>query len=183
MLGFLGVPSGEFARAPRKGIPGRGLHGAYGQRGSDISRSRTALVDAICVPRRCGDRMGVGGAAREHQGHQREWNVYRMSRHTLGGCGIYSKDETRSADETRLFGEADRARAGDGRDGGIERSRKPPAISKASFDSFCRRFLTFQIAPYTIQREKLSICIRDGAWAAGGFCMAGVSEEEFGERE
>jgi hypothetical protein len=180
MLSASGVQSGENAQEPRKGLLGRGFRRGYGQCGSNTAKSGAPLVNAIRVPRRSGDRVGIGGVACQYARHQREWNVYRVLRYALGGRGIHSAHETRSANETGLLCEADRARAGHGRDRGDGRDREPSAVSKTSLDSFSKRFLSFQVAPYTIPREKLSMCMDACGLAAAGFPAVDAARKRSG---
>jgi hypothetical protein len=154
MLRLLGAKRGGRSRTPREGNPGRGIHKDDGKWGPNVAAPGEALVDTIRVPRRSGDRVGIGGAAREYARYKRERDVYRVCGHAVGGSGIYGTIETRPADASGLFCEADRTRARNGCDGGRGGNRKPAAVSKTSFHTFSGEFLSFRVAPYTIRREE-----------------------------
>jgi hypothetical protein len=153
MLELSGKESGVYAQAPRKEIPGRGFQRAYGQWGSNRKALRTALVGAVCVSRGRGNRVGFGGAAREHAGHQREWNVHRITRHTLDWSRIHGEIESRTTDEARLFRETDRTGARDGRNRGAGGDGKSPEVSAAAIDAVHSRVVSFEFATYTIHSK------------------------------
>ena len=132
---------GDFARAPRYVIPVTGLHQIHGHWGSSGPATRTPLGNAILVPRRPGDRMGLCGPSRKHARHQHEWNVYRSCRSALGRGRVYGAANSRAARKPQLFCKAYRAREGHGSIRGCLRTRKPEALREFAFLALHHRCL------------------------------------------
>jgi len=124
---------GDFARAPWHVIPVKGLHQIHGHWGSSGPATRTPLGNAIFVPRRPGDRMGLCGPSRKHARHQHEWNVYRSCRSAVGRRRLYRAADSQAARKSQLFCKADRAREGYGSVCGCLGTRKPEALREFAF--------------------------------------------------
>ncbi len=85
---MLCVTGGEKGQAPQHEILGRGFRGAANGHGrSGFSTFGTPVGAALPVSRGPGDRVGLGGFARQHAGHQFERNVYRVGGHAVGRGG------------------------------------------------------------------------------------------------
>src|SRR5260370_1976907 len=124
---------GDFARAPRYVIPSRGLRQIHGHWGSSSPATRTPLGNAILVPRRPGDRMGLCGPSRKHARHQHEWNVYRSCRSALGWGRVYGAANSRAARKPQLFCKAYGAWEGHGSIRGCLRTRKREPLREFAF--------------------------------------------------
>jgi hypothetical protein len=107
--------SGETAQAAQLGILGTGVYQVHGQWGPNVPAVRPPLGAALLVSRQPRDRMGFGRPARKHARHQLEWHVHRIDRSVVDWGGIYRAFGIGQARESRLFGEAHRARTRHGR--------------------------------------------------------------------
>lgn len=112
---FFPYTSGDHSRAPRLGIPGRGLHQLHGHRRSNFSPARTPLGAAIrfsCQPRH---RMGLRGTSRHHARHQHQRHVHRVGGPALGWRWLYRKPSVGPSCQNHVFREARRTGSRHGR--------------------------------------------------------------------
>src|SRR5580658_579441 len=134
--------SGEMALASHLGILGRGVFQVSGQWGSNVPAVGPTLGTALLVSRQPRDRMGFGGAAREHARYQFQWDVHRIVRSFVDWRGLYGAFGARPARESGLLGEAHRARAGYGRGCDTFRTAARTAVPRSSRFSLQHRFLS-----------------------------------------
>jgi hypothetical protein len=132
--------------APQYAFPGRGSDSGYGQWGPSSPAPRTPLGAAFSVSRRPRDRMGLRGIARTHARYQRQRNVHRSARPSLGRRRLCRATESSPDREARLLCKAHRTRPRHGCDGGASRIGKSEALSGSSFVTHSTRHLR---PPYT----------------------------------
>jgi hypothetical protein len=144
--------SGQMALAPHLGSLGRSVHRVHGQWGPIGPAIRPTLGTALLVSRRPRNRMGLGSLARQHARYQLQWNVHRVGRPFVYWCGIYGPFGFGPVRQSRLFGEAHRARAwhGCGCDAFPWAARA--TLSRSPGFSLPHRFLS---SSYTMLRESV----------------------------
>ena len=138
---------------------GRGLHPKYDHRGSHISAPGTPLGSTLLVPRHSRDRMGLRSSPRQHPRRQFERNVHRSARHVVGRRRLHRAIASSSARETRLPGEARRARPRHGRLRRSSRNRKPEALSRSFVVALSPQPLRRHILEWTLSTIN-SACLR-----------------------
>jgi hypothetical protein len=134
--------SGEIALAPHLGILGRGAFRVNGQWGPSVPAIRSPLGTALLVSCEPRDRMGFGGLARQHARYKFQRNVYRIGRSFVDRRGFHGSFGAGQARQGRLFGEAHRARIGNGRRRDAFRRTARTALSRSSGFSLQHRFLS-----------------------------------------
>jgi hypothetical protein len=141
--------SGEMALAPHLGILSRSLHRVNGKWGPMGPAIRSTLGAALLVSRQPRNRMGLGSLARQHARYQFQWNVHRVGQSFVDWRGVYSPFGFGPVRQSRLFGEAHRARAGHGRGRDAFRWTARATLSRSPGFSLPHRFLS---SSYTMLR-------------------------------
>jgi hypothetical protein len=139
--------SGEMALAPRLGILARSVHRVHEQWGPIAPAIRPGT--ALLVSRQPRNRMGLGSLACQHARYQLQWNVHRIGRSFVDWRGVYRPFGFGPVPQSRLFGEAHRARAWHGRGCDAVRWAARATLSRSSGFSLPHRFLS---STYTMLR-------------------------------